>query len=181
MSFTDRILGKPLASHEEDEQKVGPLAAVPKLGLDGLASAAYGPEAAMTILIPLGALRLPPDVIGVHVSTDDAEARRLAEDRETSVVLPAQAAGLRAPRLITVRSPYRRLFGPLLDQVNQLKRDYPDRQIAVIITELVESHWAQYLLHNQRATGLKAALLLRGDNRVAVINAPWYLGGYVSL
>jgi hypothetical protein len=26
-----------------------------------------------------------------------------------------------------------------------------------------------------RATGLKAALLLRGDQRVVIINVPWYL------
>ena len=40
----------------------------------------------------------------------------------------------------------------------------------------METRWYQYLLHNQRATGLKAALLLRGDSRVVVINVPWYLG-----
>jgi hypothetical protein len=45
----------------------------------------------------------------------------------------------------------------------------------VIIPELVESKWYEYLLHNQRATGLKAALLLRGDQRVVVINVPWYV------
>jgi hypothetical protein len=46
----------------------------------------------------------------------------------------------------------------------------------VVISELVEARWYHYLLHNQRATALKAALLLRGNNRVIVINVPWYLG-----
>src|SRR6202030_3535879 len=45
-----------LASAEEDEQKIGPLAGVPVLGLDALSSAAYGPEGALTLLLPLGAL-----------------------------------------------------------------------------------------------------------------------------
>ena len=58
MSLADKILGRPLASSEEGEQKIGVLAGVPSLGLDGLASAAYGPEAALTILIPLGLLGL---------------------------------------------------------------------------------------------------------------------------
>src|SRR5262245_55858618 len=56
MSLKNLLFGAPLATHEEGEQRVGPLAGIPMLGLDALASAAYGPEAAMTLLIPLGAL-----------------------------------------------------------------------------------------------------------------------------
>lgn len=54
MKFLDRVLGRHLSSSEEHAQKVGPLAGLPMLGLDGLSSAAYGPEAAATVLIPLG-------------------------------------------------------------------------------------------------------------------------------
>ena len=74
-----------------------------------------------------------------------------------------------------MRSPYRRLFTPLLGYLDLLKQDYPDRLIAVVVPELVEQKWYEYFLHNQRATGLKAALLFRGDRRVVVINVPWYL------
>lgn len=35
------------------------MAGIPLLGLDALSSAAYGPEAALTVLIPLGAAGLP--------------------------------------------------------------------------------------------------------------------------
>src|SRR5829696_9418690 len=52
------ILGRRLATHEQAEQKIGVLAGVPSIGLDGLASSSYGPEAALTILIPLGAVGL---------------------------------------------------------------------------------------------------------------------------
>jgi hypothetical protein len=31
------------------------------------------------------------------------------------------------------------------------------------------------LLHNQRAAWLKALLLLKGDQRIIVIDVPWYL------
>jgi amino acid transporter len=58
MSLRNLLLGRPLASHEEGEQRVGPIAGIPMLGLDALSSAAYGPEAAMTLLIPLGAAGL---------------------------------------------------------------------------------------------------------------------------
>ena len=56
MSFADRLFGRRLATHEEEAQKVGPLAGIPMLGLDALSSSAYGPEAALTLLLPLGAL-----------------------------------------------------------------------------------------------------------------------------
>jgi amino acid transporter len=58
MGLTNLLFGRRLASDEEGEQCVGVLAAIPMLGLDALGSAAYGPEAALTLLIPLGAAGL---------------------------------------------------------------------------------------------------------------------------
>jgi len=55
MSWMNYLFGRPLASDEEGEQRVGVGAGIPMLGLDALGSAAYGPEAALTLLIPLGA------------------------------------------------------------------------------------------------------------------------------
>jgi amino acid transporter len=54
MSLTDLLFGKPLASAEERAERCGPGAGIPVFGLDALSSAAYGPEAALTLLIPLG-------------------------------------------------------------------------------------------------------------------------------
>ncbi len=55
MSLVDILLGKPLATSDERAEQVGPAAGIPIFGLDALSSAAYGPEAALTLLIPLGA------------------------------------------------------------------------------------------------------------------------------
>ena len=49
------------------------------------------------------------------------------------------------------------------------------RQLAVLIPELVERHWYYYFLHNQRAAVLKALLYVRGSERIAVVNVPWYI------
>src|SRR6202011_3874236 len=51
----DLLLGRPLASDEARGEQIGSLVGVPVFGLDALSSAAYGPEAALTLLIPLGA------------------------------------------------------------------------------------------------------------------------------
>ena len=54
MSLFDLLAGKPLATSEERAEHIGPIAGIPVFGLDALSSAAYGPEAALTLLIPLG-------------------------------------------------------------------------------------------------------------------------------
>jgi amino acid transporter len=58
MSLIDTILGRRLASSEAGDQRIGTAAGVPTFGLDALSSAAYGPEAALTVLLPLGAAGL---------------------------------------------------------------------------------------------------------------------------
>ena len=55
----DLLFGRPLATSEERAEHIGPIAGIPIFGLDALSSAAYGPEAALTLLIPLG-------LAGVH-------------------------------------------------------------------------------------------------------------------
>ena len=53
MNFGDLIFGRPLAMEDEKSERIGPGKGIPIFGLDALSSAAYGPEAAMTLLIPL--------------------------------------------------------------------------------------------------------------------------------
>ena len=55
MSVVDVILGKPIPTSDERAEQIGVSAGIPIFGLDALSSAAYGPEAALTLLIPLGA------------------------------------------------------------------------------------------------------------------------------
>jgi amino acid transporter len=55
MSVVDVLLGKPLATSDERAEQIGAAAGIPIFGLDALSSVAYGPEAALTLLIPLGA------------------------------------------------------------------------------------------------------------------------------
>ena len=56
MSILDFLLGRPLSSREEQGQRIAVLAGIAIFGLDALSSAAYGPEAALTVMRPLGAL-----------------------------------------------------------------------------------------------------------------------------
>jgi amino acid transporter len=58
MNILNLLVGKPLANREERAEQIGPVPGIPIFGLDALSSAAYGPEAALTLLIPLGLLGL---------------------------------------------------------------------------------------------------------------------------
>ncbi len=54
MNIIDLIVGKPLKTSDERAEQIGVSAGIPIFGLDALSSAAYGPEAALSLLIPLG-------------------------------------------------------------------------------------------------------------------------------
>jgi amino acid transporter len=56
MNILDLIVGKPIKTSDERAEQVGMQAGIPIFGLDALSSAAYGPEAALSLLIPLGLL-----------------------------------------------------------------------------------------------------------------------------
>jgi amino acid transporter len=54
MSLRKTILGRRLASSEQEKVRLTVFTGVPVLGLDALSSTGYGPEAALTILVTAG-------------------------------------------------------------------------------------------------------------------------------
>jgi amino acid transporter len=114
------------------------------------------------------ALTLSPDVQAVHVTCDADDDKAPWSDKPT-------APGVRVPKLVTLASPYRLVVHPILDYVLKVEKENPGRTVAVVIASMVERHWYHYFLHNQRGQMLTALLLLRGDERINIINVPWYL------
>jgi len=121
------------------------------------------------------ALNLSADVRALHIDSGEGSDGTLRENWMRFVEEPTKNAGLPTPKLVILKSPYRFVINPMLDYVLDLERKNPDREIAVLIPELVERRWYHYFLHNQRGEWLKALLLLKGDQRIIVINVPWYL------
>lgn len=113
------------------------------------------------------AMTLSPDVRAVHVTCEADENRPswLAEP-------PAET---RMPTLVALASPYRLVIHPIVDYVLKVEKENAERTIAVVIASMVERHWYHYFLHNQRADILTALLLMAGDERINIINVPWYL------
>jgi hypothetical protein len=120
------------------------------------------------------ALQISDDITAVYVCVAQSSGG-LPAAWNHHVVAPAKEKGIEPPHLKIITSPYRRFLQPLLDYVQEVRKEKPDRLIAVVIPELVEAHWYEYLLHNQRAAFLKLRLFLGGDERIIVVNTPWYL------
>jgi amino acid transporter len=120
------------------------------------------------------ALSVSPEVIGLHVSCGE-QTDELQKNWCRLVEQPVVELGLAMPRLEVMESPYRFVVMPIVDYVLELEKENPGRQIAVIIPEMVERRWYYQFLHNQRGSVVKALLYLRGNQRISVINAPWYL------
>jgi amino acid transporter len=119
------------------------------------------------------ALTLSSEVQALHIDCEKDRGSFL-QTWERDVEGPAKQAGLAAPRLVVLPSPYRFVITPILDYILELERSNPGRQIAVLIPELVERHWYHYFLHNQRAEWLRALLLAKGNQQVILVNVPWY-------
>jgi len=120
------------------------------------------------------ALKISPCIQAVHVDCGEGLAA-FRQEWCRYVEEPAEQARVAKPQLVVVHSPYRLILGPIVDYVLEAERKNPNQQIAVLIPELVQRRWYHHLLHNKRASVLKALLLWKGNQRIIVINVPWYL------
>ncbi len=119
------------------------------------------------------ALTMSPEILVLHIDRGE-DHDELPGQWTTYVEKPVLELGMAVPKLVVLPSPYRVVITPILDYVLNLERDNAERQIAVLIPELVEPKWYYYFLHNQRATVLKGMLYLKGSHRIIVVNVPWY-------
>jgi amino acid transporter len=112
---------------------------------------------------------LSDNVTAVHISEseDPDEAERFNEQWKA-----------RFPdgdiNLIIIESPYRSLIGPLLSYIDALDRKRSDDTITIVLPETLPAKPWEYLLHNQSALRLKAALLFRPNT--VVVDVPYLLG-----
>jgi hypothetical protein len=120
------------------------------------------------------ALSMSTDIRCVHVQIGD-EPDAIGRDWDKDVVQPLCDAGRCIPKLEVLRSPYRYVLQPVVDYILKLEKESNFQNVCVLVPELVVRHWWENLLHNRRADLLKVLLLLRGNQRIIVINIPWYL------
>lgn len=134
------------------------------------------------IIVPLSALdqvtkqslayarSISQHVTAVHICMDVNEANEIRAIWERwQKHIPEEED----THLLIIESPYRTLIRPLLAYIDTIHERHPQDTVTVILPEFVVAHWWEYLLHNQTAFRLKAALLFRPG--IIVVNVPQHL------
>jgi amino acid transporter len=121
------------------------------------------------------ALELSKDVRALHILTQDSTISELTGVWEDLVGGPARAAGFPVPQLVLRKSTYRQFFAPFVEYVELLRDQNPDRDVIVIVPDLVVHRWYHTFLHNNRGAVLRSLLRRRGGPRVVVVSTPFYV------
>lgn len=159
-----RVSEETRIEHVEVRPMAKPIAVLP------VASWTRASEAALAF-----ACMLSDDVRVLHVECPDEVGQEKAEYWQTQLEQATKATGIKTPLVVHVASPFRFITSPILNYIAEVARSEPQEQCAVVVPELVPSHWYEYLLHNHRSTALKSLLLMQGLRGIIVINVPWYL------
>jgi amino acid transporter len=111
------------------------------------------------------ALSIAPDnVTAVYVDLDEQTTTKLIEKwAQWGCGIP----------LTVLISPYRSLLQPLMQYIDEVDARYSDDIVTIILPEFIPAKWWQYLLHNQTALLIKAALLFSKGK--AVLSVPYHL------
>ena len=120
------------------------------------------------------ASRISPEIIALHVEPGE-HSELLHDDWERYVVAAFHGTGDEPPKLEVLPSPYRFIILPIVQYILALSDRHPDRKLIVIIPEIVEYHWYEYFLHNQRGRLLEWLLLVRGNRRIFTLSSPYHL------
>jgi amino acid transporter len=124
------------------------------------------------------ALTLSSDVVAVHLAhlagpDQEEDGGALQAHWRACVESPVRALGLPAPALVVLPARYRAIHEPVLRLARELESSHQGRRIAVLIPQIVKTHWYQHLLHLDRGRKLRSRLLRCGDPRLLVIDVPW--------
>jgi amino acid transporter len=107
-------------------------------------------------------------VLHVAINSDDVEQMRATWNKWQQ-----QLGDKASAHLLIIESPYRSLIRPMLAYIDTIRQHHPEETLTVILPEYVVAHWWEYLLHNQTAFRLKAALLFRSG--IIVTDVPQHL------
>ena len=121
------------------------------------------------------ALRLSDDIYVVQVKTETSTIEDLSDNWELLIANPARKNRIAQPKLVVLTSHYREFLSPFVTFIRELETKHPDRDIAVVIPDLVVSHWYEGPLHNNRGAFLRYILRAQCSDRVVVISTPFHL------
>jgi hypothetical protein len=121
------------------------------------------------------ALRLSDEIYVVQIKTETSTTEELSDNWQLLIANPARQARISPPRLVVLTSAYRMFFTPFVDFIVKLSEEHPDRDITVVIPDLITSHWWEGLYHNNRGAVLRALIRRRCSDQVIVLSTLFHL------
>ncbi len=110
------------------------------------------------------AIGLHSDVRGLHILVDRKSLPQVKQDWESYA---------RDVPLVVIESPFRSLIEPILEYIDRMIEEDPDRMITVVVPEAVATKWVHKFLHENVAQQIKRALGRRKN--VVVSNVRYFL------
>jgi amino acid transporter len=130
-----------------------------------------------TVVVPINAITkatagalvyattISADVHAIYIDLDSAATTQLRTDWDKWDI------GI---DLVVIQSPYRSVLRPLVDYVENLRRDAPGELVTVVVPEIVPRRWWEHFLHNKTALYIRTAFLFKPN--VVVTAVPFHLG-----
>jgi len=130
-----------------------------------------------TVVVPINAITkatagalvyatmISADVHAIYIDLDHSATARLREDWASWDI------GI---DLVVVDSPYRSILRPMVEYVENLRRDAPGELVTVVVPEIVPRRWWEHFLHNKTALYIRTAFLFKPN--VVVTAVPFHLG-----
>lgn len=130
-----------------------------------------------TVVVPINAITkatagalvyatmISADVHAIYIDLDHSATAMLREDWASWDI------GI---DLVVVDSPYRSILRPMVEYVENLRRDAPGELVTVVVPEIVPRRWWEHFLHNKTALYIRTAFLFKPN--VVVTAVPFHLG-----
>lgn len=130
-----------------------------------------------TVVVPISAITkatagalvyatmISADVHAIYIDLDNTTTAKLRED------WAAWDIGI---DLVVIDSPYRSVLTPMVQYVENLRRDAPGELVTVVVPEIVPHRWWEHFLHNKTALYIRTAFLFKPN--VVVTAVPFHLG-----
>lgn len=135
-----------------------------------------------TVVVPINAITKATAGALVYATMISADVRATYIDldhADTEKLRAAWDAWDIGIELVVVDSPYRSVLRPLVDYVENLRRDAPGELVTVVVPEIVPRRWWEHFLHNKTALYIRTAFLFKPN--VVVTAVPFHLGKAVRL
>ena len=130
-----------------------------------------------TVVVPINAITKATAGALVYATTISADVHAIYIDLDSAATVTLRTdweAWDIGVDLVVIQSPYRSVLRPLVEYVENLRRDAPGELVTVVVPEIVPRRWWEHFLHNKTALYIRTAFLFKPN--VVVTAVPFHLG-----